>query len=381
MNLDSQFDAHLASVASAFPSTRIDREAAVGALTRLFPRESPEFVANLVERSGVESRFLVPTLDEVLSASTFTSRNERYHDAAARLSFHACRTALARARLDASDVDVIVDVSCTGIAIPALDVALVPALGLRSDVLRIPITESGCAAGALALGLAATLARGGRRVLVVAVELCSLTLVRGDESRTNLIASVLFGDGAAAAVVLPSRAVSSGVDSSGVDSGGVLSSGVHSDVVGPRITAVGSHLIPDSRDTMGFHVGDHGLQIVLRRELPSVLIEHLPGAQRSFLARHGRSIDDVGLHLIHPGGRRVLEAYAQSNGLGDDELRYSRESLRRYGNLSSASILTVLELATADGARATKSGVAFAMGVGPGLSLEMLLLDWNAPSA
>lgn len=351
MLLASQPGAHLASVASAFPRTRVDREAATIALTSLFPHEPADFVANLVERCGVETRYIVPSLSEVLEPSSFTARNERYRDAATELSLRACRTALERARLAATDVDVIVDVSCTGVVIPALDVSLAPALGLRADVRRIPITESGCAAGALALGLAATLAQCGQRVLIVAVELCSLTLVRGDASRTNLVASVLFGDGAAAAVVVPNG-------------------------TGPRVEAVGSHLIPDTQATMGFHVGDHGLRILLQRELPSVLIEHLPGAQRRFLAEHGRSIDDVGLHLIHPGGRRVLEAYSAMNALAPDALRYSRESLRRYGNLSSASILTVLELALEDGATVPAGRSAFVMGIGPGLSLEMLLLRW-----
>lgn len=351
MILASKPGAHVAAVASAFPDTVVDRAAATAALTRLFPDQDADFVAGLVERCGVDTRRIVPTLAEVFDPSSFTQRNERYHSAAADLAARACRAALARAGLAAADVDVILDVSCTGIAIPALDVTLAPALGLRSDVRRVPITESGCAAGALALGLAATLAQSGQRVLVVAVELCSLTLVRGDVSRTNLIASVLFGDGAAAAVVVPEGP-------------------------GPRVEAVGSHLIPNSRSVMGFHVGDHGLQILLQRELPGVLVEHLPEAQARFLAAHGRSRSDVGLHLIHPGGRRVLEAYTQMNGLADDELRFSRESLRRYGNLSSASILTVLELALNEDVRVDEGQSAFLMGVGPGLSLEMLLLDW-----
>src|SRR4029079_6104932 len=136
------------------------------------------------------------------------------------LSARACRTALDRASMRANEIDVIVDVSCTGIAIPAVDVALAPLLGLRPDVTRIPVTESGCAAGALGLAIAQRFARTGQRVLVLAVALCSLSHVHEDSSRANLIASVLFGDGAAAAVVVPEGR-------------------------GPSITACGSHLIPD----------------------------------------------------------------------------------------------------------------------------------------
>jgi alkylresorcinol/alkylpyrone synthase len=330
----------------------VDRELAAASLERMFPEHASNFVRSLVERSGVETRHIVPTVAEMFELSTFTDRNAQYREAAVSLATKACRRALERAGVAARDIDVIVDVSCTGIAIPALDVALAPALGLRRDVRRIPITESGCAAGALALGLAGTLATSGMRVLIVAVELCSLTMVKGDRSRTNLVASVLFGDGAAAAVVMP---------------GGP----------GPRIEAVGSHLIPNTQDTMGFHVGDHGLQILLQRELPTVLIEHLPGAQKTFLEEHGRSIDDVGLHLIHPGGRRVLEAYTEMHSLGTDGLRFSRESLRRYGNLSSASILTVLELALEARPTVPEGKEAFLMAIGPGLSLEMMILRWE----
>jgi alkylresorcinol/alkylpyrone synthase len=125
---------------------------------------------------------------------------------------------------------------------------------------------------------------------------------------------------------------------------------------------------------MGFHVGTPGLQIYLDRELPSVLLEELPRAQREFLARHGRTIDDIALHLIHPGGRRVIEAYRDMHDLDEHAMRFTREALRRYGNLSSASVLTVLELALAEDPPEARGKDAFLMGVGPGLSLEMLLL-------
>lgn len=342
-------DPVIRAVASAFPDTLVNAEAAVGALTSLFPTEDPEFVRALVEKSGIETRYIAQTIPEVLAPASFTERNAQYSDAAIDLAERASSLALERAGLEARDVDVVIDVSCTGVVIPAVDVFLAERLGLRADTRRIPITESGCAAGALALGLAADLARAGQRVLVVAVELCSLSLVRGDHSRTNLIASVLFGDGAAAAVITPAGD-------------------------GPRITALGSHLIPESSHVMGFDVGEHGLRIFLDRELPSVLVEALPEVQDHFLRKHGVTIRDVGLHLIHPGGRRVMEAYTAINGLAPEDLRFSRESLRRYGNLSSASVLTVLELALETGVRPGTQ--AFLLAVGPGLSLEMALLEF-----
>jgi alkylresorcinol/alkylpyrone synthase len=352
MILARQPGAHIAAVQSSFPANKVGVTDTIGALCRMFPDQDADFITNLAERSGVDQRRIVPTVDEVLDPSTFTSRNERYRAAATELAIDACRRALERAAITAREIDVVIDVSCTGIMIPALDVRLVPALGLRRDVKRVPITESGCAAGALALGMAGSFAENGLRVLIVAVELCSLSLVQGDRSRTNLIASVLFGDGAAAAVILP---------------GGP----------GPRIAAVGSHLIEDTESTMGFAVGTHGLQIILQRELPAVLVEHLPAAQERFLSEHGRSAEDIGLHLIHPGGRKILEAYTQLNGLDDEALKFSRESLRRFGNLSSASILTVLELALDERVSWPRDKDAFLLAIGPGLSLEMMVLDWE----
>ena len=350
MILPREPGAHVAAAATCLPDTVVDGATAADTLVALFPNEEEDFVRNLVARSGIERRHIVPSVAEVLAPSTFTDRNRRYRDAALDLSRRACAAALERAELSPTDVDVLIDVSCTGVVIPALDVELAPALGLRADVRRVPITESGCAAGALGLGLAATFAQTGQRVLLTAVELCSLTLCSDGRTRTDLVAATIFGDGAAAAVVTP---------------GGP----------GPRFEALASHLIPGTGDAMGFDVGTHGLRILLRRELPLVLQQNLPGIVDRFLESHGRDREDIGLHLIHPGGRRILDAYAEAFDLGEAEPTFSREALRRAGNLSSASILSVFELALADGFPVTGGGEALLVGVGPGLSIELALLS------
>src|SRR5262249_48965897 len=141
------------------------------------------------------------------------------------------------------------------------------------------------------------------------------------------------------------------------------------------VTAVGSHLIPDSRAAMGFDVGAHGLRILLQKELPELVRRDLGAVVERFLAAHGRSRADVGLFLLHPGGRRILEAYEQVLGLRSEALAFSRESLRHYGNLSSVSILSVLELALARGFPLPSGKDALVLGVGPGLSLELALLS------
>jgi alkylresorcinol/alkylpyrone synthase len=353
MHLASRPGVSVAGLASAFPANIVDQETTIRGLSRLFPEESPAFIRGLVSRSGVATRHITPSVEEVLAPSDFTRRNQRYAHEAAALALAAARKALERTRTDPERIDVLIDVSCTGLTIPALDVGLAEALGLRADVQRIPITEAGCAAGALALGLGGTLCAAGQVVLVCAVELCALTLCPGDVSRTNLVSAALFGDGAAAALLVPGGS-------------------------GPRIAATGSYLIPGSRAAMGFDVGAHGLRILLQKELPDLVQRDLGGVIERFLAQHGRRRADLGLFLLHPGGRRILEAYRDVLGLREQELAFSRESLRRYGNLSSVSILTVLELACEAGFPLPSGQDALLVGVGPGLSLELALL--TAPS-
>lgn len=348
-------DARLAATAVAFPDHPVDVEATIGGLVALFPREDRAFIRSIVERSGVEGRMMALPPEGIVRERSFTVRQAEYRRIAEDVACRAATAALEKSGVLAEDIDVVIDVSCTGVMIPALDVMLAPRLGLRPDVQRYPITEAGCAAGSLALGLAARLASTGLEVLVVAVELCSLSLVKDDKERANLVAGVLFGDGAAAAVVRPGGS-------------------------GPRLKAVGSHLFPDTADVMGFDIGTHGLKLILKRELPAILERRLGDVVIGFLARNGSSLDDVGLHLVHTGGRRVLESYAAMFGLERAALAYSHEALRRYGNLSSAAVLSVLDLALRDRPSLGGGKDTLVTAFGPGLSAEMPLLDDGATS-
>lgn len=332
------------SVATAFPPFTVDVAATIAGMRRLFPAEDPAFVAQLVERSGVERRHLACDVEGTLQRRSFDEKNRQYQEIAFSLANDAARRALERARVEPERIDVVIDTSCTGIAIPALDTALAPALGLRPDVRRIPITESGCAAGALALGLAGELGRLGKTTLVVAVELCSITLRDDDRSRTNVVSCAIFGDGAGAAVVGPGSS-------------------------GPVFEWTASHLFPRSRHLMGFDVGSSGLGIVLDRELPVFLLRALKPALDGLLAPRGREFGAFDRLWVHPGGRRILEAITELYGLDEDALWASREALARHGNLSSATVFSVLEQDLAR--RSPRAGEhALLVGIGPGLSLE-----------
>ncbi len=339
----------IAGLALALPEHRVDQERTVAELARLFPEENREFIAGIVHHSGVRTRHLALPPERLLALQDFTARNATWLEIAVELCARAGAEALAQAGIRAHEVDAIVDVSCTGLAIPALDVHLAPRLGLRPDCLRIPISAAGCAGGALGLNLSATLATD-RTVLLLAVELCTLAFVPGETDRANLVAGALFGDGAAALLLRP---------------GGP----------GTRIVAAGSHLFPNTRHAMGFEVGSHGLRIRLDRSLPVMLRRDLRPAVESFLVTHGYQLADVGLHLVHTGGRRVLDVYEEIFELPEDGLRPSREALARYGNLSSASVFTVIHEAERLGMRPPRGKLALAVAFGPGLSAEMLLFE------
>jgi alkylresorcinol/alkylpyrone synthase len=342
----------LRGLAACYPEYEVDQAATVAALARLFPQEQASFIEGIVHHSGVERRQLALPPERLLALRDFDQRNAAWREACIAHGTRAARAALAAAGVAAAGVDAIVDVSCTGLAIPALNADLADALGLRPDVLRVPITAAGCAGGALGLGLAARLAAPDRTVLLVAMEMCTLTFVPGDGARANLIAGALFGDGAAAAVLGPRGS-------------------------GPRIADSASHMFPDTRHAMGFDVGAQGLRIRLDRSLPQMLERGLRPVVEAFLARSGLGLADVGLHLVHTGGRRVLDVYERLFGLGPGALRASREALRRHGNLSSASILGVAAEAERLGLAPRAGGRALMVAFGPGLAAELVLLEWE----
>jgi alkylresorcinol/alkylpyrone synthase len=304
--------------------------------------------------SGIDTRYTVLPLERYRDLGTFTETNELFIRAATDLCARALTTALDDCGLAPADVDFVIFTSVTGISAPSIDALLISRLGLRPNIKRLPSYGLGCVAGAAGIARVHDYLVGhpDEVGVLLAVELCSLTLQRSDESMANFVASGLFGDGAAAVVMV----------------------GDHRTQSGPTVVDTRSVVYPDSEGVIGFNVGETGFEIVLTAEVAEVIGRHFPSNVASFLADNSRDLGDIDTWFAHPGGPRILEAFADSLRLPDDALALSYESLARVGNLSSASVLHVL--AAGFDQPAGSNGLLFA--VGPGVSAEFVLLEWPA---
>lgn len=303
------------------------------------------------DHAGVDTRYFAQPVEWYDATHGWADRNRAFVEAALELTERAARSALERAGRDAEEVQSVVAVTTTGLATPSLDAHLAQSLGLRAGVQRVPVWGLGCAGGVAGLGIAADLARAHPDgvSLLVAVELCSLTFDRGDRSLRQLVATSLFGDGAAAAVIGPP-----------------------SD--GPRITGHDAFLFPNSFHVMGWDVLDEGLRVVLDPNLPEEVRHNLARAAAPILeATDPRTLR----HAPHPGGPRVLEAYAAALGLDAASLEVSRRVLARFGNMSSPTALFVLEEALRGAGDARQPVLTSALG--PGFSANFARIETGAP--
>ncbi|KIG17913.1 Chalcone synthase [Enhygromyxa salina] len=310
------------------------------------------------DNAGVNARQLARPHAWYQQPHSFPAKNAAYIEQAVPLARRAAEQALARAGLDPTAVGAIVFASSTGVSTPSLDARLVQELGLSRDVARVPLWGLGCAGGSAGLARARALAVGlGKPVLVIACELCSLTFMHGDKRSANLIAVALFGDGAAAAVVAPEPWWDP------------------SDPSGPELLGAYSRLLDDSADIMGWDLEDEGLMVRFSPKIPSLVIQL--GAQ---LLAEAAGLIGLGpkqlQHLVfHPGGSKVLDAFEQALALEPARLRHARAVLRDHGNMSSPTVLFVLERFLADAqTRCDQPGLL--LGLGPGFCAEGVLFRW-----
>lgn len=343
------------SIALATPQYTFSAEEAEARLRGIFEAkgEDPELVSQLVRNSGIHTRYLARPPSYYLAERGLTARNGVYQEVAVEIGVEASRKALDQAGIRPDEVDLIIDTSCTGVMIPALDVHVANALGFRADVRRMPLTEAGCAAGATSMAFASDYLRGqpDAVVLLLSVELPSLTLQLDDATRANLVSAAIFGDGAAA-VVLSNR---------------------------PAKQASFEHLahtttlFPNTQEIMGFDLQTEGFKIILSRRIPLLVKRELRGRVDAFLESQGINLSQIGFFVLHPGGTKVLDNVRDVLDLSEDQVSAARGTLAAYGNLSSASVHFVAhELLARGEVKPGQFGLTVAMG--PGFTLELALL-------
>jgi alkylresorcinol/alkylpyrone synthase len=351
----------IAAVGAAFPPHYYDQETLLAALgahwrERYFNLERLERLHRNVLVGG---RHLALPLDDYARLDGFGEANAAWLRVATEVGEAALADALAAAGLAPADVDALYFVSVTGISTPSVDARLVNRMGLPARVKRVPIFGLGCVAGAAGVARAADYVKAypDEVAVLLSVELCSLTIQRDDLSIPNLIASGLFGDGAAAAVVVGAeRAAALATD-------------------GPEIVATRSVFYPDSERVMGWDIRSSGFQIVLSAEVPAVVERHLRADVDAFLAEHGLTRADIASWVCHPGGPKVLAAMEQALAVPRDALALTWKSLAEIGNLSSASVLLVLRETMAS-ARPPAGSFGVLLALGPGFCSELVLLLW-----
>lgn len=345
----------LLSVATAVPSHMLHQEEARALAEQLFGESFGDLdrLLPVFNNAGIERRYSCVPLDWYGKDHDWSDRNQLYIDNARELLLEAGRAALEAADTDPADIDSIVTISTTGIATPSLDAYLLQRLGLRPTTRRLPIFGLGCAGGVLGLGRAGEIAAASpqSRVLLLVVELCGLTFRHRDRSKSNFVATALFGDGAAGAVL------------AGPDAGASPDA--------PTLASWGEHTWPNTLDVMGWQVEDDGLAVIFSRDIPAIVRERLAEATSSFLENQMLDRSDIDHYVCHPGGARVLDALEDVYDLPRGSLSLSRDVLRDYGNMSAATVLFVLERVLASGHR----GRLLLTTLGPGFTAGFATIE------
>ena len=313
----------LLSLATASPPHNLSQEDVIEAANEVFGARFPQFerMAPVYEHAGVRSRQLAMPVEWYMQPRTWPERAAVYDQVALDLFCEAAERALAEAGLTGADADVIVTVSSTGISTPSLEARAMGRMGFRPDAARVPLFGVGCAGGATGLALAARLAgaQPGCRVLLVCVELCSMAFRMEGLAKADIISTAIFSDGAAACVL------STAADGFAA------------------VTGYAEHTWPDTLDIMGWRVEATSLGVILARALPPFIRKEIRPAMEGMLASQGLAIEDIDRFICHPGGMKVIEAIEGAFGLGQGALSDEREVLADHGNMSSPTVLFILD--------------------------------------
>lgn len=318
--------------------------------------QEPRFirkVKKIFEQADVDKRYSIMSPEEVFNQSSFEEKNNIYIREGIKLASGCLALALEKSGWKAQELDYIITVSCTGIMIPSIDAYLINALNLRQDIVRLPVTEMGCAAGISGMIYAKNFlkANPGKRAAVIAVESPTATFQLNDFSMANIVSAAIFGDGAAC----------------------VLLSSLDEDE-GPEIIAEEMYHFYDSIPMMGFNLCNTGLQMVLDVEVPKNIETHFPDIIHPFLARNGLKIADIDHLIFHPGGKKIIQTVEGLFGKLGKNINETKNILREYGNMSSATVLYVLERFMEREPGSAELGLMLSFG--PGFSAQRILLKW-----
>lgn len=310
-------------------------------------------VLKIFRNAAVDRRYSIISPEDVFSVSSFEDRNDLYVKGILPLAERAMSTALDKAAWQADELDYIISVSCTGFMIPSVDAYLINQMNMRQDVVRLPVTEMGCAAGVSGIIYAKNFlqANPGKKAAVIAVESPTATFQLEDFSMANIVSAAIFGDGAACVL---------------------LSS--HEADDGPTILNEEMYHFPDTTRLMGFDLKDSGLQMVLDQAVPETIAEHFPQIIHPFLEKTGHQIADVDHLIFHPGGKKIVLTTQELFGAMGKNIDDTKEVLRLYGNMSSATVLYVLERFMDKGIPPGEKGLMLSFG--PGFSAQRVLLEW-----
>jgi predicted naringenin-chalcone synthase len=310
-------------------------------------------VVKIFEGAGVDRRYGIMNIEEVFSASSFEEKNAIYAREVKKLGSSVLDKALKEKGWKSESIDYIITVSCTGIMIPSLDAYLINELGLRQDVVRLPVTEMGCAAGVSGIIYASNFLRcnPNKRAAVIAVESPTATFQLNDYSMANMVSAAIFGDGAACVLMSSEKGAT-----------------------GPAVIGEEMYHFHDATHLMGFDVVNTGLKMILDPAVPDTITEHFPAIVHPFLKKHNSSIEKVEHLIFHPGGRKIVQTVATLFGAMGKNIDDTRETLRLYGNMSSATVLYVLERFLSKDIPKGEQGLVLSFG--PGFSAQRVLLEW-----
>ncbi|MDN3585629.1 type III polyketide synthase [Pedobacter aquatilis] len=310
-------------------------------------------VKKIFEGAAVDKRYAFMSPAEVFSNLSFEERNDIYVREGIKLGKECLERALAQANWKPHDIDFIITVSCTGIMIPSLDAYLINALKLRQDVVRLPVTEMGCAAGVSGMIYAKNFLRAnpGKRAAVIAVESPTATFQLNDFSMANIVSAAIFGDGAACVLLSANEADS-----------------------GPEILDEEMYHFYDAEEMMGFKLTNTGLQMILDVEVPNTIEAHFSDIIHPFLAKNNLTIQDIDHLIFHPGGKKIIQVVEDLFGKLGKNINETKEVLKLYGNMSSATVLYVLE--NYMNKKPAKGEKGLMLSFGPGFSAQRILLQW-----